>query len=110
VGVTNQADEWKQATAQFLNSPEGRNWAGSPNARELAGYLLTVYGLVDVEDKVAALKAVSQEMRSRGLDVSPEQKVEIRADSSPAEILKLWKVGYGDPVKAGEAFRKFFTK
>jgi hypothetical protein len=74
------------------------------------GWLLRENGLLDADDKVAALKSVAAEMNERGLDVSPEQKVAIRADASPAEILKLWKVGYGTDQAAGEAFRRFFTK
>jgi hypothetical protein len=110
VGVPNQADEWKQATAQFLASPEGQNWDGSRNSLELMGWLLQTNGLQDAEDKVAALKACAAEMHNRGLDVSPEKKVEIRADSSPAEIIKNWKSAYGnDPAKIGEAFRKWFA-
>jgi hypothetical protein len=73
------------------------------------GWLLQTNGLQDAEDKVAALKSVAAEMRSRGLDVSSERKVEIRADVSPAEIIEKWKAVYGDPVKSGEAFRRFFT-
>ena len=111
MGVTNQADEWAQATAKFLASPEGQNWDGSRNSLELMGWLIQTHGLTAVEDKVAALKACAAEMAARGLDVSPEQKVEIRADASPGEILKSWKTGYGNnPAKIGEAFRKFFTK
>jgi hypothetical protein len=48
-------------------------------------------------------------MNERGLDVSPEQKMQVDANSSPAEILRKWKEAYDDPVKAGEAFQRFFT-
>jgi hypothetical protein len=111
VGVPNQAEDWAQATQEFLhNTPEGRAWAGGSNNLQILGWLLQTNGLTEAEDKLAALKCVAAEMKSRGLDVSPEQKVEIRADSSPAEIVKSWKIGYGTDQAAGEAFRKFFTK
>jgi hypothetical protein len=75
------------------------------------GWMLTVNGLAETDDKVAALQSVAREMHERGLDVSPPQTRAIDANSSPAEILKAWKFAYGnDPVKAGEAFRNFFKK
>ena len=73
------------------------------------GWLLQTNGLSDAEDKVAALKACASEMHARGLDVSPEQQMKIATDASPQEIIEKWKAGYGDPVKAGEAFRKWFA-
>jgi len=107
VGVTNQADEWAQATREFLASPEGQNWDGSPNNLELMGWLLRSSGLSDAENKVAALKSCAAEMHARGLDVLSERK--IATDASPAEIIRDWKAAHGnDPVKIGEAFRKFF--
>jgi hypothetical protein len=111
VGVTNQADEWAQATQEFLhNTPEGRAWAGGANNLQLMGYLLRENGLADAEDKVAALKSVAAEMHEPGLDIVPEKKVEIRADASPAEIIEKWKSAMGyDPARIGEAFRRFFT-
>jgi hypothetical protein len=110
VGGPNQADEWKQATAEFLNTPEGKLWPGGANNLTLMGWLLQTNGFADAEDKVGALQACAAEMKSRGLDVSPEQKVEIRADASPGEILKSWKAAYSnEPVQIGEAFRKWFT-
>jgi hypothetical protein len=105
-----RATEWQNATAEFLNTPEGRNWDGSPNKLALMGWLLQTNGLESVEDKVGALQAVAIEMHNRGLDVVPEQKTNIAADASPAEIIEKWKAGYGSPQAAGEAFRKFFTK
>jgi hypothetical protein len=108
VGVTNHEEEWQIATREFLASPEGQNWKGANLS--LVGYLLHANGLTEAEDKVAALKSVAAEMKDRGLDVVSENKVEIRADASPAEIIEKWKVGYGDPIKAGEAFRNFFKK
>jgi hypothetical protein len=110
VSVSSQQEEWAIATQEFLASPEGQNWDGSPNKLALMGWMLTVNGLADTEDKVSALKSVAAELHNRGLDIVPENKVEIRADASPAEILKAWKFGYGDdPARIGEAFQRFFT-
>jgi hypothetical protein len=112
VGVPNQAEEWAQATQEFLhNTPEGRAWAGGSNNLQILGWLLRENGLADAEDKLAALKSVAAEMKDRGLDVSPEQPTKVDANSSPAEILRKWKSALGDdPARIGEAFRKFFTK
>jgi hypothetical protein len=110
VGVTNQADEWKQATQEFLhNTPEGKNWKGGN--LNLIGYLLRANGLADVENKVEALQCIAREMHERGLDVVPEKKMQVDANATPAEILLKWKSAHNDdPVQIGEAFRKFFTK
>jgi len=109
VSVSNR-EEWVVATREFLASPEGENWTGSQNNLEVLGYLLRSNGLEDAPDKVAALKACAAEMHERGLDVSPTQPRAVDANASPAEILKNWKAAYGDdPVKVGEAFRKWFT-
>jgi hypothetical protein len=111
VGVTNQADEWAQATREFLASPEGQNWPGGSNNLTIMGYLLRENGLADAEDKVAALKSVASEMRARGLDVVPAQKMQVDVNASPQEIIEKWKAAYGDdPFKVGEAFRNFFKK
>src|SRR5713101_1679653 len=98
-----QATEWAKATEQFLTSEAGQNWPGGSNNLTLMGYLLRVNGLADAEDKVSALKAVANEMHERGLDISPEKKIVISANDSPAEILLKWKFAYSDdPVKVGE--------
>ena len=111
MGAPNQADEWKQATAQFLASPEGQNWPGGSNNLQILGWLLRENGLVDVENKVEALQHVAAEMRDRGLlDGMSERTRAVSPNDSPAETLLKWKAAYDDPVKAGEAFRKFFTK
>ena len=110
MGVTNQADEWAQATAKFLASPEGENWPGGSNNLQLMGYLLSVNGLADADDKVAALQSVAREMHERGLDVVPEKKMEVAANASPQEIIEKWKAALGDdPARIGEAFRKWFA-
>jgi hypothetical protein len=100
---------WAQATQEFLNeTPEGRIWKGGQKNREIIGTLIQSHGLVDAQDKVAALRAMAVEMREKGLefdgDYTPEQVNEMTNSATPQEILEAWKATQPDAETANAEF------
>jgi|SRR5712664_1403410 len=100
---------WAQSVQTFLrDTPEGQTWKGGQKNMEIIGNLLRSHGLVDAEDKVAALRAVAAEMRSKGLefdgDVTPEQMIEATDKATPQEILEAWKEKQGTLETANASF------
>src|SRR6267378_6787991 len=102
---------WQQATEIFLlETPEGASWKGGAKNLALAGNLLLSHGFLVAADKVAALRAVASEMRSKGLefesDYTPEQVNEMTDSATPQEIVQAWKEAQqgGDPEAANAEF------
>jgi hypothetical protein len=101
---------WQQATEVFLHdTPEGQTWKGGQKNLELIGNLIQSHGLVNAEDKVAALRTMAAEMRQKGLefdgDMTPEQVNELTDNATPQEILEAWKERQGgDPATANANF------
>jgi hypothetical protein len=68
----NRETSWKQATQEFLNSPEGADWPGGEANVKIASRLLEENGLVD-SPSVENLAAVYCHMKENGLVVeNPE--------------------------------------
>jgi hypothetical protein len=101
---------WAQATEEFLNNtPEGKSWKGGSRNVTQAGTLLLAHGWDKATDKVAALRAVAQEMREKKLEfdaeMSPEQLIALTDKMSPTEILEAFKQGQnGDSEAANQEF------
>jgi DNA gyrase inhibitor GyrI len=100
---------WAQATESFLrDSPEGQSWKGGQKNLEIIGNLIQSHGLVDAQDKVAALRSLAREMREKGLefdgDYTPQQVNEMTTSANPQEILEAWKQQQPDPETANQEF------
>jgi DNA gyrase inhibitor GyrI len=100
---------WQQATESFLHdTPEGQTWKGGQKNMELIGNLIQSHGLIDAEDKVAALRLLAREMAEKGLmfdgDYTPEQVNEMTTSANPQEILEAWKEKQRDPETANQEF------
>jgi hypothetical protein len=114
-----QANEsWAAATETFLNSAAGADWPGGTKNRALLGDKLAALGLVDAEDKVAALAQAYETLKAAGTlfdgDYSQKQVEAMTAQATPQEILQAWKesvqkdVNCGDATQANETFIKTF--
>jgi hypothetical protein len=57
---------WKEASAEFVNTPEGRTWPGGEKNLEILGMKIYALNLQNANDKVAALKAAYEEMKKAG--------------------------------------------
>jgi hypothetical protein len=57
---------WKDASAEFINTPEGRTWPGGEKNLEILGMKIYALNLQNAPDKVAALKAAYEEMKKNG--------------------------------------------
>jgi hypothetical protein len=64
VAATQQS--WAEASEIFRNSPAGESWPGGEKNRALLGDKLAALGLVDAEDKVAALSQAYAAMKQTG--------------------------------------------
>lgn len=57
------AQSWAEAGEMFRNSPAGLDWPGGDRNKELIGLKIAAMGLVDAEDKVAALAQAYAELK-----------------------------------------------
>lgn len=82
--TTQFQNSWSTATEKFLNSPGGSDWPGGDANKEILGLKLVELGLLDAEDKVAALTTAYNELKGRGVlhPYVPPAKV---ADAAAAE-------------------------
>jgi hypothetical protein len=120
-GAQQFEQSWATATQEFLNNtPEGQSWKGGQKNLEIIGNLIQSHGLVDAQDKVAALRAMAAEMRAKGLefdgDYTPQQVNEMTDKATPVEILEAWKAAQPDSETANAEFvrlhsgGRFFNK
>jgi hypothetical protein len=105
---TTTTQSWEQASEIFRNSPAGADWPGGVKNRQLLGDKLAALGLVDAEDKVAALAQAYAAMKATGayfvngdepVVVTPQQ---IQAD--PVEAARVAKAA-ADAEAAAQAVR-----
>jgi hypothetical protein len=76
---TRYEQSWADATKEFLNSPEGRDWPGGQENMKKVGELVQQMGATDAEDKVSALTAAYRYMQENDLLKSnPELEIEQR--------------------------------
>jgi hypothetical protein len=102
---------WSEASEIFRNTV-GADWPGGEKNRQILGDKLAAMGLVDAEDKVAAMAQAWAAMKSTGTlfegDVSREQAEQMTAKMSPQEILEQWKAAQasttGDASEANNEF------
>jgi hypothetical protein len=57
---------WADATEKFLNSEAGADWPGGDANKKIIGLKLAELGLIDAEDKVAALTTAYNELKIKG--------------------------------------------
>jgi hypothetical protein len=55
---------WADATQDFLNSPAGHDWPGGERNKEILGMTIAGLGLVDAEDKLAAMSQAYASMKA----------------------------------------------
>ncbi len=80
---------WQDATKEFFNSAEGRNWPGGQENLQKVGEIIQQQGWENAEDKAAALIAAARYLRENDLlAVNPELERErrIREAKSPEEL------------------------
>jgi len=75
---------WADATQDFLKSAAGRDWPGGDKNLNIIGLKLQELGLVDAEDKVAALAQAYASMRQTGVIFPYEAPA--AAAKTPGEI------------------------
>lgn len=73
---------WADAVEEFKKGP-GSDWPGGENNQEIMGLQIQALGLLEAEDKVAALAQVYEHMKSRDMVVPP--KVSVSTDTSVAD-------------------------
>jgi hypothetical protein len=87
---------WSDATQEFLNGPAGSDWPGGNENLEIIGQKLRELGLVDAEDKVAALAEAYASMKTSG-EVQKNPEIErnqaIASANSPSELKELLSQG-----------------
>jgi hypothetical protein len=89
---------WEQATAEFLNSSAGGSWPGGDENKNALGVILQEHGLVDAEDKVAALKTAYKFMQEHNLLVVPRDvafKTALESAKSAEEIREITRAYSG---------------
>ena len=64
---TEVTQSWEAASAAFLQSSAGANWPGGDQNKNLIGLKVAEMGLVDAQDKVAALSQAWAEMQRTGM-------------------------------------------
>lgn len=69
----NFRQSWAEATEVFLNSNAGADWPGGERNKNLIGMKLASMGLVDAEDKVAALATAYAAMKAEGMLFTEQQ-------------------------------------
>jgi len=86
---------WEEATQEFLKGPGSQDWPGGEANREIIGMKIAALGLVDAEDKVAALAQAWASMKSTGAYV----RTEAAAAAAPAAAADAAKTA-ADAAKA----------
>jgi hypothetical protein len=67
---------WEQAAAEFVQSPAGQDWPGGEKNKNLLGMTIGALGLIDAEDKAAALAQAYAKMKSEGsITENPETAI-----------------------------------
>jgi hypothetical protein len=112
------SQDWAQAGAEFRNSPAGESWPGGTKNQELIGLEVVAMGLVDAEDKVAALAQAYENLKRKGLlfegdhDAQEMNDLAVNSGATPAEILQAWKdaqgITNGDATRANEVWIETF--
>jgi hypothetical protein len=73
---------WKEASAEFVKTPEGSAWPGGAKNLEILGSKILALGLADADDKVAALAQAYADMKRTGT-VFP---TEVAAESKTGDV------------------------
>jgi dihydroxyacetone kinase-like predicted kinase len=109
---------WKSAADAFKQTPAGADWPGGTRNQELIGLEIAGMGLMDAEDKVAALTQAYERLKSKGMlfdgdhDAAEMEKLALDSNATPAELLQAWKASHGDmqnPEAANQEFLKSFA-
>jgi hypothetical protein len=58
---------WSDASTAFLNSPMGADWPGGERNKNLLGMTIGNLGLIDAEDKIAALEQAYDYLKANGM-------------------------------------------
>lgn len=87
--LRNETESWQEASEQFLAQSD---WPGGQRNLALISDTIQKLGLLDSDDKVAALQQAYDHMKSRGLLFENESlQVTIDPFAQPTEILEAWK-------------------
>lgn len=98
---------WVDATEQFKNSPAGSDWPGGEQNTNLLRMKLAEMGLIDAEDKAAAIAAAYADMKAKNMvypveraatPLSPAEQAIAEATAAAAQIA-------ADKAAAAEALR-----
>lgn len=109
---------WANATREFLNGP-GATWPGGNKNLAQMQMAVNALGLIDAEDKVAALVQAYEYLKQAGTlfdrEVTQAEILKSTQDMTPAEILQAWKEqqpGYamGDATAANQALINSFRR
>jgi hypothetical protein len=90
---------WSDATQEFLSGPAGSDWPGGNENLEIIGQKLQELGLVDAEDKVAALAESYASMKSNSqVQKNPEveRNRKIAEAATPNELKEILSQGRAD--------------
>lgn len=101
---------WADATTTFLAS--GSDWPGGEKNKQILGLKLQELGLLDAEDKTAAIAAAYAAMKREGLvfaNDGPRQAAPDLARATPQEILEAYKNGR-DPQTVNAEFSSLFGR
>lgn len=109
---------WAEATTTFLNLP-GNTWPGGEKNKQILGLKLQELGLLDADDKTAAIQQAYDSMKQDGLIFAndgsgpargPDGRFRAAAphDASPQELLEQWKAAQPSVEDANKSFTTFF--
>ena len=79
---------WEQATEEFLHSAAGADWPGGEKNTELIGLKMAALGLVNADDKVAAMAQAYQALKAEGMLFA----VETSTDDSATQLAAAQKI------------------
>jgi len=111
---------WADATTTFLQS--GSDWPGGEKNKHILGLKIQELGLMDAEDKTAAIAAAYASMKSDGLVFSNDGSTEGAARRStrqaapdldratPQELLESWKSAQPSIEAANSSFSALFGR
>jgi hypothetical protein len=107
------ASGWEDAVARWLQSDAGRDWPGNEQNLRVIGLEIEALGLVDAEDKLAALTQAWAAMKKAGtvFSTAPTEEQLLRETDgmTPQQILEAFKEAHaGDPDAANQGFISTF--
>jgi hypothetical protein len=111
---------WADATETFLHSEAAKGWPGGDRNKTLLGNKLNELGLVDADDKVAAMAIAYEALKADDL-IEPVQPrgqdgrfrsaaPHVGDNATPSELLEAWKAAQPSAEEANKTFSTLFGK